>query len=374
MKDKTDEIFFGEGAEQLRMRIWGDDVPPDELALWLRMTPERRQKLQRRLAAIVAFEDTDADDRDPKRFADLAGVSLARFYGLNQIWKRTRTIAALAPHGASRKGRSAVKMDESLAEAVKLIVFEHPGADQETLAKALFARFSGTASLSYLRRMVGSERANQERASLGGRAGFGRKVLIDATATEIVVHGGDGQLEWLVCGLVVDLATGLIVGQAFGSSTRPADLQADAARDAVKRLKLLRIPYGLDKAEPSFVATVAYDDDIMEVLRRAARLQAAGENVEVIQGSGTRYVGTVLHQALGRRLSTIELRPRFTYSGDQNRPTEEEHGSRALDSDQAAVVIETAIAEHNCRVTVEKLSAVASPSRVAKGLTLLFDS
>ena len=32
MKDKTDEIFFGEGAEQLRMRIWGDDVPPDELA------------------------------------------------------------------------------------------------------------------------------------------------------------------------------------------------------------------------------------------------------------------------------------------------------------------------------------------------------
>lgn len=364
-----DEFFSGFGKE-LADQVWPKGVPDTEVATWLALAPDRRAIALKRVQAISDYES--AGSRDAKRFAEQADVSLARFYPLLRKWAEARSISALVPYAGKRTTRSIARADQEVLDTVKNLVAEHPEASQETLARALFDQFKGRASLSYLRRLIAAERAADTRKELGGDAGFGKTVLIDASALDLIVKVAPDLFDWVTVGIVVDVATGMILGHATGRTASAGDLQGDASRHAVVAVSKLELPLADGNVEPKFVVVVPHTGNPIALLREVARLHRVEGDIQIVESRGTRHVGEHLKRAVGKRIGRLELRPRFTYGAEDGRTPAEEEGERAVDPEAAELIVSLAIAEHNASVATKPAVAAVDPSRIAEGLSKLY--
>jgi hypothetical protein len=174
----------------------------------------------------------------------------------------------------------------------------------------------GTAA-STLRTVVEAKRADHDDRAVDREDGFGRRILIASLpAVRRSSRTTDGR-PWAHAGLVVDVATRAVLGG--GAAARAADAMAMAARDAADQLGALAVETEGSEA-PVFEIHVPADADGVEMTRASRRVAALGIVWDEVYEASVRVIGTRLVEVIGRRLGTLDLRPRGVADEDDPKP------------------------------------------------------
>ena len=355
---------------ELAEELWSARAIVREAALWAVLDEEQREEAIARIRALRSFE---AEGNWATR-AKEAGLSRPRFFSMLREWRARPSIASVLPQALGRVGRTAgASADENVREHARGLLKLHPDSTKEQLLVSLRGALSdgNGRSDALLRRVLEDERANLMRSGLGGMAGFGRHVLLDATPMTVRARAGEPGFS-AMAGLVVDAATTVVLGRAVGGGTDDADAcmwaAASAAAAAVPGLNL---PVTADE-EPSF--EIVLGGDPVKIMRQHARLAATPVRADVRTDRRARPRGARLLELLGPGLGHLDFRPRLTLPEPARTP------GPAFSIDAEAppsaveivdVLLEGAIERHNARVLAGGAAAPVPPGRVADGLRAL---
>lgn len=330
--------------------VFGDPVPPDELALWASLTPEGRLVALDRLAAVRAW-DADAKAGSADAIARSLGKSRSRFYRMVSDWRSRRSLAALG-----------AKPARAAARAPKL---KHAGA-HNALQKALPGvvgraldvvegnpeKVNVSAAVRDLRREVeGQAEKMPGDATLRAmvdreirrrmlRAQAGHEVVFDLCAVGVLAEG-DIPHVMFAC---VDRATSFVFGIGVGDPDASRAGYRAAALDALLRLE--RSGDGLAWAPKLERAQITPG---LDVATWAAFFATAGRDVGAdvnSKGAGVRFGGD-LRRLLGDSLGRVRLLP--LKPGPRTPVKISVTDARFTDA-EAKARIEAGLAEHNARV------------------------
>jgi transposase len=353
--------------DDLAGRLWPDGMPSTDRAIWLSLSPERRVIALRRASAIDLIETSGAKAADA---AEHAQISVPRFYSLVRAWKRNRSLADIVPHAAKRD-RNTDRTSDEVRSAVRGLVETHPSLTQESIAKAASDRLDGAVSLSKLRRVVAQEKARRRRDRLGGDKGFGKEVLIDRSALDLLVRRADGVLDYAVFAAVLDVATNLVLAHAVGDTKEGGHgLQLEALKSVAG------FDTGSDDQEVSETGPVPRiimmpdAEGAFERLSQVGRMRSLGDGFEPLGNEGRRSVGIKLSRMLGGRIGQIRLRPGHTFAEPAGRLPAEEEGASVLSMGEACHLVSAAVVDHNERTMGDELDTTTPKGLVDRFVKL----
>jgi hypothetical protein len=340
----------GDGADQLLRRAWPEGVPPAELA-FLRSLPERRAEIvRRRLTALLAADGNPAPDLT--EIATSAGLSRTLFYNLRKRWSKNKSLRSISPYqprsggGAeapdgSRPDGDAGRRHSNEAEAALAEILADPLANNGQIASRVAVSTRTALDRRTLVKIVQRERRLLHFRPLDLLPVYGRSLLADITAVEIALEE-DEHLEVAVLAMLIERATGLVLGHAVGTAQDGIALQVKAALRAVAFLAEHRADTPL--GTPVDIRVVVGPAELEQVARIGDTLarHLGRENVVSV---GWRRFGERAASLIGQP-GRVRLRPMATMPQQEMLDPSRIPGPRLSRAD-ADALLGTELARHN---------------------------
>lgn len=301
---------------ELIAKVWpGGIAARDSVVLEAVPLPARGQLLDR-LEAVWR-----ADRGEPLApLAELAGLKRAGFFNLRRAW-RENSLAGLVPHGL-RSGRGVtLAVDDPLREVVAKQLRIDPWRRNVDVAKSVLdadpslahdaSPHEAVAVLQKLTRLVAEQRRALSLDADFLRDAYGRGLILDLTAVSVVLT--DGERGLAIVAMLMETASGLMLGSALGRADDGVGLQREAAAAGLQFLHAhhadlrcgegpvpdfaVMLPAGVD-AEVATGALAPYVDEL------------------TVGKAGGFSFGYQVVQVVGTRIGRMVLQPRKTLSFD----------------------------------------------------------
>ena len=343
-------------ADALFARIWADGLPQTERVEWASVPDARRAAVLQRLRALLSLE---AGDVRIGEAADLAGLSRQAFHKLRSRWTQERSIRSVIPYrfkaadvpdgdgagGGLPLDTKALSSDSATTLAIALIE-EHPAESNGRLGRRLRGSLDHRISLPTA---VEAVRRARHLVALDPGAlakAFGRSLLIDFVGVRVDGVSVDTD-RVVVAALVLERASGLILGFRAGDRDDMARLQTEAVRDALETIG----DQGIDVtgSEPANCRIVLpdpeYDFDRDE---RADRLRDLLGHDRVF-ADGVRRFGVRTTSVIGHKVGRVRFFSRIGEgeTGRAFRAAPSEPGDPELTLDQFATLARSEIDRGN---------------------------
>lgn len=293
-----------------------------------------------------------AEKDEPWRpLADRLGIRRSAFYHLRQGW-RDHGLSGVIPHD-TRKGRriSADRKDPAREIVRDLLRSAKRGVRNVDLAKSLLtaedkspdgdesynARLS---RLQRLERLVQHERKELAKDVDYLRENYGQRLIIDLTAINIVLQAPQPVVA--IAAVVVDEASGLVMGSALGTLEKAVALQHSAIFSAIR---FVADHHGDVRSTDSVCDVFLTPAPGGSPVDRDGTLRSAVRDLE-ISPSGAYGFGRALVQVAGPRIGRLVVAPRRTLGID----VEEYLTTRLaemLQPEMARAVWEREVSRHN---------------------------
>jgi len=332
-------------------RAWPDEPVDEQIALLRSLPLLRREKAVARLKALLTIEAARRDNPrahvDLKKVAADAGLTSDGLFAIRQKWAASRTLSALVPYlGRAERQPTQRADDDPVVVAARRLIVERPTASDSMIASALGREFDLSAPV--LVRLV--RRVRRDDATDPDRIGtvFGKAILVDVCAINRTTLDDDPQM--IVCALVVERASGLMLGHhvaAANDDTLHAQLQAiGQAHEMVTRQRL-------DQPDGHAAALLTLGDGpgFDAAIASAALLKKSGVDLAV-NSLGSRRYGSRVVSLLGKRLGRLWWRPR---SSAPHAEVPAFGGDPAIDIDDARILVDGEVSSHNAGV-LERLA------------------
>lgn len=296
--------------------VWPNGIPSRDRVLLDSIPIRERGRVLDRLEAVWRAER--GEPLGP--LADLAGLKRVAFYNLRSAW-RANSLAGLVPNQTRSGRRVAAGEDDPLRARASMYLNADPGRRNVDIAKTLLDENRSlvvddgpNAALVVLQRL---ERLVQhERRALASdpdflRGAYGLGMILDVTAVSIVLDEGERSLA--IAAMLVDTASGLILGSALGNHDAVEQLQLDALADGldfIARRKADLPPSRVTAPDLGLMIPATMDaEKVGELLRPHVR--------ELFVGwVGGFSFGAQLVQNIGPRVGRMVLNPRRTLTVD----------------------------------------------------------
>ena len=311
----------------------------DEI-VWAGLNEAQREKTIQRIKALNRYLDPK-DDISAKQAAADAGVKLNRFYQLARAWKDERSMRTVGARALPSINRQ--KLKPAYANALQAVVKSVVANAQKSESINSLARKLGKASglakppvLNTLRKFIEKEQRRQRRETSAGT-----ELLFDLSASSFV--GPDGHPY--VIFLVIDRATGIILGHSSGSGDNSVAGYQGAAANARWRMSTpaLQLSIWSDRFER---AQFVPGSDVDELVCIVSQL-AAAINRTSIQPTSQGKSGQYIRRHVGLKIGTIRLAPARTFTAAAD--TQENNGP-CLSLDEAFAKTELAVTAYNAEI------------------------
>lgn len=336
-------IELDDSERALLIRAWPDGVAEDEVRLLRSLTAARRSKVVARLRALLDIEDARRENAnvhvDMRTKAIAAGLTTDGLFAIRRKWDSSRSLASIAPYlGRAERQPTQRDDDDPIVIAARALIAEMAGRPDSVLASRLREKF-GT-SVPNMIRLV--RRLRRDDATDPERIGqtFGRSLLVDLCAIDRVTLASPPSP--IVCAVVVERASGLILGtavEASGGDTIVA--QVAAVRAAMAFISDHELD--VDGDEAAVELTIGDGGKAAEAFAAANRLKDKGIDLRV-NSVGPRRYGQRLVSQLGKRLGRLWWRPRSTAPASEPAKPDLANGIAIGD---AAILVAGEVEAHN---------------------------
>lgn len=277
---------------------WPDGAPPEELLARERLSPDRLEKLRRRLTAVLLWTGEHPGPRPAgvPAAAALAGTGVARFHAMVAGWRAKRSLAVFGLHASdklNRVRRGPTGDREDLIARIARVLADDPSIGPAALRRRLVDEGVAVPAQPTLRVLLMEARRRLPPGPFGGR------LLLDSVGLDLVY-----QKQRMRLFVALDAGTGLALGWADGTSRSRALGLAHAASDALGRLPGFDLGrFGIAAVEPNLDVRLQDDD-------AAGRRTFEGVfGPDVTARRGRAKLGSALIEALGPRLGRVWLGP-----------------------------------------------------------------
>ena len=331
-----------------------------ELTAWSALDKERRSVALLRLRALNLREG-GSEGLTMTRLAKLAGMDRAHFHRLADRWAGARSIGTLVPYATRKPRGPGVDFEDdpgvrSRAEAMLL-----SGASESKVVAMIMATAKEAVSKPGARAWVRRRSAELDGDEDSLRSNYGKKLVIDVMATDLV-STATGKGEVMVTCLVVEPASREIVGAAVVPARQAARSLAraiGAAADAL--LAGVRTSASTPTGTVVSIVLPPMPDKVRQKVNKALSQRAT------VISDGERRFGRLALPLLGGTVAGLRLRPRQTHDRPEalEAPEVTDGGWRFVRNDRLAVAeVERAVAAHNERA-VSKLEERLGPDLFA---------
>jgi hypothetical protein len=362
MGQKSDQSLPAVHADLFR-KVWPKGIPEHHELFLRSLSQEQLDLIALRIEAVWR---ANCGERPFTQLAKQAGVSRPRFYLLRQSWARD-DIKALLPWGEVPK-RSSRTTQLGFVERSAAILRESVSDVRNTdiVAKVLPAITGKQWS-----EITVSDRQNAERSLVKLRADvqmeegylherFGAAVIVDLVQTNVVLT----ELHMpSVLGLVLEPASGLILGAAIEPTSNAAKAQLDALHRAAAYIASNDIDMRQQAPKPALWATLAPGIRPFAVLKG---LDGVASKYAAFEPGGYGR-GPCVVQCIGKRLGKFCLSPRHALTCDPE-ITLARRGGASLSSKQANAALEYEVNRHNnARLKAVKRALASGSAIEARG-------
>lgn len=251
-------------------------------------------------------------------------------------------MAAVVPYlGRAERQPTQRDEDDPVVQAARTLISKRSGDADSTLANELRRGFG--LSVPVLVRLVRRLRRDDATDPKRVREVFGRALLIDICAIDRVTDEADPRA--ILCAVVVERASGLVLGHALDDSGGDTlRTQAVAVRRALARLATQMLDQADGTAEVEL--TLGDGPGLAAAVALAEEMKAAGTDLRV-NSLGPRRYGQRLVSLLGKRLGRVWWRPRS--SSPTTSPAAGDMGA-AMSVADAELLVATEMASHDDEV------------------------
>jgi hypothetical protein len=300
-------------SEDLISLIWPNGMTDREQIVFNGLLPSKREVVLKRLEAVWRAEN--GEPWEP--LAASIGLGRAAFYNLRKAW-REQSIEGVIPYERRAARSLETPEDAPIRRLARNILRSADLASGNSLtARRLLNEAGDDATiggatqqtrLQWAERLIRHERRRLALDPQFLQKNFAKRIILDLTAIPIVIEGDE---ELAVVAIVMDTASGLILGDCFGTIDDAAELQLVATRIALAFVEDMRP--GL-----SYDYTGYPDLDLIlppsrDAINPPASLLAASRSLE-IRAPGTYAYGQQIVQTVGPKIGRIPLAPRKTLS------------------------------------------------------------
>ncbi len=299
--------------ERLIGLVWPEGIAERDRTVLEAVPVADRNRLLDRLEAVWR-----ADRGEPLGpLADLAGLKRAAFYNLRSAW-RAHSLAGLVPH-ATRPGRGVdIEKNHPLRKEAEALLRSDPLRRNVDVAKTILGSNphlvpkdagpnDALTVLQRLQRLVREERRRLTADPAFVQDAYGGELVLDLSAVQMVLHDTEPSLA--VAAILMETASGIILGSALGMDDDGASLQRQALVAGLSFLKAndADLPPAGD-AKPGLGWMLPPGMDIGSLTRPVE--PSVGELV--IGRAGGFSFGQQVLQVVGPRIGRIPLNPRRT--------------------------------------------------------------
>ena len=303
-------------AEKLLALVWPEGISVRDRVVLDAIPKEQRGRVLDRLEAVWRAEL--GEPLGP--LAEFVGLKRAGFFNLRRSWSKERSLAALVPHETKSPRRISAPFDDPLRALAAQWLKEGPGRRNVDIAKLLLDHEeslkcetpqSALAALQRMERLVQHTRRDLASDPVFLRRAYGGGIVLDLTAVSLVL---DEEVRTLaVAALLIETASGLIIGSALGRQCQASALQRDALESGITFLNSRRADLPLARAPAPDVglmlATEADPGGIERALKPHVR--------ELVIGRiGGFSFGQQAVQIVGPRVGRLVMNPRRTLKVD----------------------------------------------------------
>ena len=352
----------GAVVDPLLSKAFGGVVPERERVAWERLTTSQRARTAQRLSALLAWSPGQ-NEVEASAAAEMAGVSLSRFYSLASDWRANPSLGGLGTFAAplSRRSKFDPHVINRLQSKVPNVVRLNGGASVSEFVEILITeaqvgadKLPGTTKLR--------EIVQDELRRIAATHDAGTAVVLDCVAVSL--RRADGRPHVMFA--CVDRGSRAILGVSVGSALDSISGHAAAARDALITISTgrLKLPFGhrLTRVE----ITAGADLNQCRRLVIALNKNVGGVNFQLTTRPN-RY-GRYLRTLVGPRIGRIVMTPTRTETGSAA-PT---NGDTTPWSDSEVLLeIHAATEAYNTSLTAEfntKVAETDPPQSLIKAL------
>ena len=349
-------------------KIWPDGMPPGEHAEWSTVPKSRRDSVVQRLKALAALE---AGEVNVGNAAALAGLSRQAFHKLRMRWESERSIRSLTPYRfreqaqVERKRAEIVDRADSgstdlFSAAALRLVTSRPSETNGTLGRRLRddldQRISQPTAVELVRQARRAVALDPDLL----KETYGRSLLIDFIGLRIEgVFVADEPAP--VAAIVLERASGIILGFAVGERGRMRDLQMDAIHKSIEFLSQHRVDIPASHAIGCrmILPEAEWGEDAGSITEGLVALLGADR----VYAVGMRRFGVRTTSILGHKLGRLRLSSRIGEgeTGKSFHPRKKLSKSPTLTLAEFSVLARSEVERHNEPLLV-RIQALPAPT------------
>ena len=312
---------------EIFLKVWPEGVPAQEKAHWAAVPDARREAVLMRLHALALL---DANEVQVGQAADRAGLSRQAFHKLRKRWLADRSIRSITPYrfkpsdapGIDSKdaGQSfgrAGSSDRLAKRRATELIGDYPSESNGTLGRKLRDLLGDSISLpTAVKTIQRTRNATALNPSLLAKT-YGSSLLIDLVGIRIDGVALDTD-EPVMAALVLERATGLILGFDAGDPTRMERSQLSSIRSALDYIEHLGIDRAAEREARCRIVLPRRQSarGPAEPFRLALREALGKDNVF---DRGTRRFGVRTTSIIGHKVNRVRLFSRIgEEGGDRN--------------------------------------------------------
>lgn len=288
------------------LKAWPEGLAEEDSALLAKLTLDEENIICVRLAALLeveqgirpAYRAPSGDPRD---------ISSSGFQSLVRRWRMDRTVRTLLPYATREPRRPKSTSDHDAFEAaLERLLREDPSVPLVTVSKAAMASTGTKMAVNSARLRARSKRSAIRADEKWLNENYGRELLSDVCILGAEIDD-DTTTSTSVIALVIDVASGYILGHAIGAITQSLELQRSSLADSLANISMQRLDR--DCSEEAKLTVVLGTGDAAAVASMSEKLSSCGAAVNVIDHA-TRRKGDRVADVVDGEIDVLALRPR----------------------------------------------------------------
>lgn len=337
-------------------KAWQNGLPPEEQAEWSSVPKDRRDSVIRRLSALAALE---AGEVNVGSAAALAGLSRQAFHKLRTRWENERSIRSLTPYRFRERTQTVTKNDKPvvgrseasqspdpfLAKALKTIT-EYPAETNGRLGRRLRKTLDEAISQPTAVELVRQARRLTALKPELLEDTYGKSLLIDFVGLRMDGVAVEGD-RVTVAAIVLERASGIVLGLSVGDREAMPALQIDAVRGALETISRHQID--IETTRPVGCRIVVPDiEHTTETELRVARLRDL-LTPKRVYADGMRRFGVRTTSIVGHKINRVRLFSRIGQgeTGQAFRPYRVNSKSPKLQPEEFALLARSEVERYN---------------------------
>ena len=261
--------------------------------------------MERRLEALLAAE-REAEGADLARLAKRAGVGRTTFFRLRKSWSEDRSLEAVTPYSSRKDPDPLLKEVHSpfVAAARELLALD-PSATDRQIVQSVMERLPSGPSINTAVRLLELLRREASSDEVDLLRDYGARLAIDILGVSAPLGGAPGGRVEVALGVVMEAASGLVLGWRVAPVGSGLRAQQDAILRATRSVRECRLDRADDQEALQIDICLAPTNRATDSL--SAELRMIG-GVSLLHGGRGRY-GSLALRHLDRQLGRLVVRP-----------------------------------------------------------------